>query len=576
MTFDGRGHATNMSSRKESWPHRPRVLGSVFLFGLLGCAAEPADEEQPARVVEWSCADETTSASPMRRLTRFEYASTVSDVFGLELDIEHMLPRDEVALGFDNQAGALTVTDLHVEGFQKAAEQISEAVLQNPERLVEIAGCGESDQSCAGATARRLGRLLLRRPLASSDVDRLLGLFEGDYSAEGYREGMSRMIAAMLQAPEFLYRVERAPALQHGHSGDVEATNELSLPAAVLASRLSFLIWGSGPDAELLEAVEQGALLTRDAVREQARRMLADDRAKRGVMHFFEQWLGMSTFEELEKDVRLFPAWDTEVHADLGREFRRFLEAVLWEDDARFGTLLTARYTYMTPILMDFYASPITSSDPDRLVRVEFGKNEPRLGVLSQGALMSHLAKANQTDPIHRGKFIRERFFCTLPPPPPPNIVVAPPRLDPRKTTRERFEQHRADPACASCHDLLDPIGLAFEHYDALGRYRSSESGIDIDASGELIDTDVDGPIYGVPDLADRLSQSAEVRQCMVKQVFRYAFSRGETELDSCALEKLEQEFLATDGDLIELLVAVTQTRPFTSMASAPPAEEEQ
>ncbi len=564
-----------MTERRGSSALRGALCSVAFaLVGAFGCANQHADEERPGRVAEWSCAGEPAVDSPMRRLTRFEYTNIVSDVFGLNLQFEAVLPRDEVALGFDNQAGALSVTDLHVEGYLKAAEQISAAVLGDPERLAELSGCDQANQSCAEQTARQLGELLFRRPLESAEVARLLTLFDDDYSADGYHEGLGRLISALLQAPEFLYRVERAPALAAVSSVDEPADNELDVAPAVLASRLSFLLWGSAPDSELLEAVEQNALRTREDVAREARRMLADERARRGVLHFFEQWLDLTTFDSVEKDRRLLPAWDDEVHADLALETRRFLEAVLWEDDARFDTLLSARYTYMTPVLMDFYQVPITNTDPNLLQRVDFEKNDHRLGILTQAALLSHLAKANQTDPIHRGKFIRERFFCTVPPPPPPNIVVAPPRLDPRKTTRERFEQHRADPACATCHELLDPVGLAFEHYDALGRYRSSEAGIEIDASGELIDTDVDGLINGVEDLANKLSRSGQVRRCMVKQMFRYTFGRAETDHDRCALDKLEQEFLATDGDLIELLVAMTQTAPFTSEAPAPPAED--
>ncbi len=548
------------------------VLASLVAFG---CATEPgAEDKLPARVTEWSCADGALSDAPMRRLTRFEYSNIISDVFALNLDFDSILPRDEVALGFDNQAGALSVTDLHVEGFLKAAERVSQAVVDEPERLAAISGCDENTQACAQRTAREVGQLLLRRPLASSEVSRLTALFDDDYSEGGYREGTTRMVSALLQAPEFLYRVERRPSLADSATQDAKDQAEIGLPPAVLASRLSFLFWGSSPDAVLLDAVDQGELRTPEDVARWARAMLADDRAKRGVLHFFEQWLGLSDYDEVEKDRRLFPAWGEQVHADLARETRRFLEALLWQDDARFSTLLTARYTYLTPVLMDFYGVPVTSTDSSRLERVEFDNQQPRLGILTQGSLMSRLAKANQTDPIHRGKFIRERFLCSIPPPPPPNLVVSAPELDPRKTTRERFEQHRADAACATCHELLDPVGLAFEHYDAVGRYRSSEAGEEIDASGELIDTDVDGPIDGVADLADKLSHSAQVRECVVKQAFRYAFGRAETERDSCALDKLEQQFLATDGDLVELLVAITQTQPFTSEAPAPAEEK--
>lgn len=510
----------------------------------------------------------------MRRLTRFEYSNIVRDVFGTEVDVASILPRDEVSLGFDNQAGALTVTDLHVDAYLKAADQVATAVLADPEILERLGGCGEASQQCAEQTARELGRRLLRRALSNKEVERLLELFSDDFSQAGVTEGMSRVIAALLQTPEFVYRVERSPALA-APTRKEEPSEALELSPYLLASRLSFLLWGSAPDSTLLDAAERGTLNTRSELEAQARRMLEDDRARRGVLHFFRQWLELSNFQDVEKDTRLLPIWDDEVRQHLARETDRFLEAVLWEEGGKFKTLMTGRFTYATPLLMDFYDLPITSSEPEALVRVDFAGDEHRFGVLTQAALLSHLAKADQTSPIHRGKFIRERFFCTIPEPPPPNIVVAPPRLDPRKTTRERFEQHRSDPACASCHELLDPIGLSFEHYDAVGRYRTQESGIDIDASGFLVETDVDGPVYGVEELATKLTESAQVRRCVVTQVFRYAFGRGETDADLCTIDKLEQQFAATDGNLQELLVAVTQTEPFVSPTLAPASEEQ-
>jgi hypothetical protein len=151
---------------------------------------------------------------------------------------------------------------------------------------------------------------------------------------------------------------------------------------------------------------------------------------------------------------------------------------------------------------------------------------------------------------------------------------VSPPRLDPRKTTRERFAEHRADPSCAGCHELLDPVGLIFEHYDAVGQYRETEADVPIDATGYLADTDVPGAVNGVVDLGERLARSADVRRCVVKQWFRYAFARAETDEDACTLDALDQAFSASGGDLGELVVALTQTGPFLAPAPAPEPEE--
>jgi hypothetical protein len=186
-----------------------------------------------------------------------------------------------------------------------------------------------------------------------------------------------------------------------------------------------------------------------------------------------------------------------------------------------------------------------------------------RLGLLTQGSLLSIHAHSDQTSPVTRGKFIRQRFFCQDPPPPPPDVMAIAPSLDPNLTTRERFAAHAESAACASCHRLMDPIGLAFENYDGVGRYRSFENGRPVDASGSLWDTDVDGPFTGIPELTSRLLESQIVRDCVVTQWFRFAYGRGETTDDACNLRTLEDHFDASGSNIRSLLLALTQTDAF-------------
>jgi hypothetical protein len=182
---------------------------------------------------------------------------------------------------------------------------------------------------------------------------------------------------------------------------------------------------------------------------------------------------------------------------------------------------------------------------------------------LTQGSFLAAHAKANQTSPVHRGKFVRARLFCDPPPPPPPDIVVKPPAVDPRLPTRERFSQHAKDPSCANCHSLMDPIGFAFEHYDAVGRYRQTDAGEPVDASGALVGTDVDGDIDGVQELAQRLLESDQVRACVTTQWFRYAFGRSENTDDACALDALTQQLENSNGDLLAVLRATVRLETF-------------
>ncbi len=562
---------------------RHRGIGLAALLGLAlsSCKDEAAAEGESASLRQsLECPDAPLSPAPLRRLTRFEYENALSDVFGGVPNLGELLPRDEVALGFDNQAGTLSLTDLHVVAYAKVGDELAAALATDPERLAALGGCTEealgTDEGEASAGARRgcaaallgaLGQRLWRRALADGEIAEFLGLFEDDFSAAGFREGISRGASALLQSAEFLYRFERTA----GEASSAAAPPALSLASPwVLASRLGFLLWGSVPDEALLASASKGQLASAADVEREARRLLADPRARRGVAHFYLQWLDLADFGELEKDQQILPLWSLELRTQMARETARFIDEVLWEEDARFETLLRAPYTFTNAVLADLYGLPIRNPDSEELVRTSWPEGARRLGILTQAAIVSAQSKADQTSPIHRGKFIREQFFCTIPEPPPPSIIVAPPRLDPRKTTRERFEQHRSNQFCATCHEQLDPVGLVFEHFDAVGRYRETEADQSIDASGYLVGTDVDGPLDGVESLVDRLNDSGQVRRCMVTQWFRYAMGRPETEQDTCSLDKLEQTFEASGGDLRELLVALTQTDAFLRPTPAP------
>ncbi len=547
---------------------RAPAVGRLAAVGLtcaaLGCgsggpgAEDAPSSEGPPVERALTCPDEAVPPLPLRRLTRFEFANSVRDVFGMDVDVGELFPPDEVALGYDNQAGSVGVTDLHVDAYLRAAEAIAAWTVADPARLTRAGGCDPTEPGCRDTFVRALGRALFRRPLEPAEVNGLMGLW--DSYPDG--EGTELVIAALLQSPQFIYRLERAAA-----------ATDLASPW-VLAARLAFLLWGSAPDAELLDAAESGALASAADVERAARRMLDDPRAQRGALHFYLQWLELAHFEDVEKDRRLLAAWNDALKSALLEETRRFVTEVAWQDDGRLQTLLLAPYSFVDAELAELYG--VDAPSGDRFGRVEWTSGAHRTGLLTQGSLLSRHAKADQTSPIHRGKFIRERFFCTTPPPPPPDLVVSPPRLDPRKTTRERFAEHRADPGCRSCHELLDPLGYAFEHYDAVGAYRTSESGLPVDASGEIVGTDVDGAIDGVSDLAERLASSEQVRACVVSQWFRFAYGRAETEGDACTLDKLQHAFAASDGDLRELLVQLTQTNLFLRPAPAPePAEEE-
>jgi hypothetical protein len=317
-------------------------------------------------------------------------------------------------------------------------------------------------------------------------------------------------------------------------------------------------VWGSLPDEELFAAAAAGELHTKDQVEAHARRMLDDPRTHRMALHFYEQWLGFAAIASVSKDPGTFPEWDSGIGDLQRREAETFVEHVLWDADGKLETLLTAPYTFVDADLAEFYGIADAGSG---FAKVSGPKHA---GILTQGSILTVYAKANQTSPVARGLFVRQHLLCTPPPPPPDDVDITPPDVDPDATTRERYQMHRENPACAACHELMDPLGFALEHFDGVGRWRNRENDKPIDATGTLLGSDVDGDFDGATELGALLAQSDMVRECVTRNWFRYAYGRAESEdNDECALAQLDHAFADSEYDLKELLVALTQTDAF-------------
>jgi hypothetical protein len=552
------------------WNFRHLVIGlSALLGAAAACSSSPAGETKPPPTTGPLCVTRDPGPSPLRRLTRVEYGRTLRDLIGPGLVDTRSLPPDERVLGFDNNAEVLGTSDLLIEQYQSLAEQAAAAVIADLGRFLPCAATAPDD-ACARSFVTDFGRRAWRRRLDGAEGDALMAIFTGGQTDGGFNEGITRVIAVLLQSPQFLYRVEYdAPTLA---AAAPEAV--LDLPGAIrltsheTAARLSYLIWGSMPDEALAAAADADRLSTPADLEREAIRLLADPRAHEVVASFHAAWLGLDRLDDLDKDPVVYPMFTPALRASFRAETTRFVEEVIWNREGTLGALLGARYTFADAGLASFYglpgSSPIstTASDVSDLQYVALDPSR-RAGLLTQPSLLAVHAKANQTSPVHRGRFVREQFFCTTPPPPPSNVQIRPPKLDPRMTTRQRFAQHTADAFCAGCHVLLDPIGFGFEHYDGIGRWRDTESGLAVDASGNLTSTDVDGPFNGAVELADRLAGSAQVSSCYATQWFRFGYGRGETTADACALVQLGDSLKATGGNVRELLVALTQTDTF-------------
>lgn len=523
---------------------------AVLTVACTGVITDPGSKpESTGATLDCNTKQVKPGKAPLRRLTHREFDNTIRDLLGDESRPGSSFTPDAQSLGFDNMADTQAVSPLLAEQYEKAAIEISTQAVTDLEGLM---GCDpDTDASCVKDFVTTFGKRAFRRPLTSTEVDRHVGFYTQMQGEYGTSDGVRLLLQAILLSPSLLYRLELTQKTQAG---------AVRLSPYEVATRLSYFLWGSLPDDELFAAADSGQLETPADIATQARRMLKDQRARDAVASFTKQWLSLGRLDSTEKDSEMFPDFTSAIPPLLRQQTLRFFDWVLFEGDGRWSTLLTSKTSFMNSELGAFYGLSDDSLGGE-LEKVELG--DEYSGFLTQAGLLSVLAHEDQTSLVERGKFVREMLLCDDLPAPPPNLIVVPPDPDPNATTRERFAAHVADPACAQCHDKMDPIGFSFEHFGADGRWRDKENGLAIDASGELTGTDVDGEIDGVASLAERLVQSDEVQKCVVMTWFRYAHGRGQDETDGCSIQKAQQVFKSSDGDIRELIVALTQTDAF-------------
>jgi hypothetical protein len=347
-----------------------------------------------------------------------------------------------------------------------------------------------NEEACARRIAANLARRAFRRPVTDDDLDSLMTYFESGRQASGGADaGIEQMVAAVLVSPDFLFRAIKVPA------GASSGEHAFPLSDVELASRLSFFLWSQGPDAELLAVAEQGRLRAADALQSQALRMLKDPRAASLVRNFALKWLDLDSLGEVEPDPNLFPTFDEQLRRDLTTEVESFVASVLLGDRS-VGDLLTAPHTFLNERLATHYG--ITSVLGPQFRRVELADSR-RWGLLGKGAVLLRTSYGDRTSPVLRGAWVMDKLMGTPPTPPPPDVEtdLSNPKGEAPKTLRARLELHRAKPGCNQCHGVIDPIGLALENFDAIGRWRESdlEASARIDARTVLPNgLDVDGP----------------------------------------------------------------------------------
>jgi mono/diheme cytochrome c family protein len=413
---------------------------------------------------------------------------------------------------------------------------------------------GAQDQvSCAKKILSALARRAYRRPVADGDVQPLLTLYNAGRSRGEFETGIEMALRGILVSPGFLFRVERDPA-------NVAPDSAYRISDIELASRLSFFIWASIPDGELLDLAERGKLKDSAVLEQQVRRMLADSRSKALVDNFTGQWLYLRNLRTKVPDPGVFPDFDENLREAFQRETELFLDSIVHEDRSVVD-LLGANYTFVNERLAKFYGIPNVYGSQFRRVTLT---NEARGGLLGQASVLTVTSYNSRTSPVLRGKWVLQNILGTPPPPPPPNVPSLKDDKDAKTLTmRQRMEQHRANPACAVCHRVMDPIGFALENFDAIGRFRatSGDSKVPIDVSGALPDgTKFEGPSELRKLLLSHREQFVET---MTEKLLTYALGRGVEYYDMPAVREILRSAAPSDYSWSSLVLGIVKSPAF-------------
>lgn len=499
----------------------------------------------------------SAAVAPLRRLSSLQYRNTVQDLLGLDdaTVAALALPGDDAIADrfFSNIASPVKGVDL--DRYADAAESLAQKATADLGALVPCAAGGSGDAACAEDFIRSFGQRAYRRPLSDEERARLKVVFD---AGGDFKTGIELVVTALLQSPKFLYLPEPLPADSGG--------KVVSVDGYALASRLSYFLQNTLPDEALLRAAEAGDLADADKLAAQAERLVGTERFRQTVASFHEQWLLLHEIKGADKNPELFPEaiWNPTVKAALAEEARRFVEHVLTEGDGKVETLLSAPFTFLSePLYAHYGLEKPAGAAAGTWQKVDLDPQQ-RAGILTQAGLLAAQAHADRTSYILRGKLIREAIFCTPIPPPPPNAVNGEMELPATASAKERAEAHRVDPNCASCHALFDPLGFAFESYDAVGRHRTVEgNGKPVDTAVELTETrNLNGPVSGAIELVQKLAQDDEVEDCVSRQWMRFALGRDNGKDDAPSLEKA-QTALRDSGNLNDLLVALVKSDAF-------------
>ncbi len=499
----------------------------------------------------------------LRRLTHSQYNHIVRDLLGDQTSPANQFPPEDFVNGFRNQSQAQNLSPLLIEAYSAAAEKLARNAFRGGDTRGLIP-CKPS-AACRTRFVREFGLKTFRRPLEPAEQRRYESLMARE---PDFVKAAQLVVEAMLQSTSFLFRLD-------------ESADARWRPY-VAASRLSFAIWDSSPDAELYAAAARGDLNAPQGVDKAARRMLDHPKARESFQEFVSQWMRFDRILTASKDRRKFPQFTRETAVAMTEEARLFLGDLVW-NDRNFMDLFTAPYGYANSDLAAIYGVPAPAKEFDR---VTFPSGSERAGLLGQSLFLAITAKPEDSSPTARGLFVREQFLCQHVPEPPAGVNTnLPPVTENRpQTNRDRMSEHATNPSCATCHRLIDPIGFGLERFDAIGARRekfqlqfSTGQRRNAEMKTVNLEIDPDGYVAGIADskftspsqLGAVLAKSVQCQECLVKQYFRYTMGRMEAPADRPVILKVLDEFRNSQFRFKELIVALMRSRGFSDSGEA-------
>ena len=543
-----------------------RLILPLTVFAASGALTQAADTQMPAAKQTLSEPQNDGSLARVRLLSQEQYFNTVSYVFGPDiLPTAHFAPFVRTEGLLEDGSAVVGMTSGQMQQFQRAASSIAGAVA-SPERRNFLIPCtprhpDAADNGCASRFLGSVGRLLWRRPLTRDELAGVVA--SANQTADHLKDfyvGLSVALEGMLISPNMMYVVDRTePDPKHpGHE---------RLDSYSLASRLSFFLWDSGPDDELLKQAEHGDLQTPQGRAKAVDRMLRSSRLEAGVRAFFDDMLGYDDFQVLAKDPMIYPKFIAEAGPDAREQALRTIIDHVLVRKGDYRDLFTTRHTFLSPSLGVLYGVPVSSG----WTPYEVPADNPRVGLLTEIAFLSLHAHPGRSSPTLRGKALREILLCQKVPHPPPNVDFSKvENPDPSlHTMRERLTAHRSNPVCAGCHRIVDPIGLGLEDFDGVGEFRQTEGGETIDTSGTL-----DGRNFkDAAGLGQALHDDPAAPACLVNRLYSYGIGGplDNTDSNRALLHYLDGRFSEEGYRVPDLLRTIALSEAFSEVTAPQP-----